>query len=491
MHFFVKKVEKTIRREELLAAGERCVVAVSGGPDSMALLQALAQLAPALDVFLVVAHVDHGLRPEEAAAEARLVQEAAQALGLACECGRVEVAVCAREQGLSLEHAARNLRYGFLEEVAAHHRATKIAVAHTADDQAEEILLRLIRGTGRAGLAGMVRLRDGLVIRPFLGIAKEEILRYLAEENISYCLDSSNHQRIYLRNRIRLDLLPYLQEHFNPNIGNSLRETAAILQGEEELLAGMASQAYARVVEEDRGEPAGLTIQLADFLCQPLAIRRRILEAACWHMGCRPSFRQIAQLLFLAETGAEGAGLHLARGLRVVKAEGRVRFCYPQGRQAVRGNLSDAGTEEGSFSRELPGPGEYFLEAIGAMVTLRLLEALPEGWEGQAPETLYCDAEKVCFPMLVRSFRAGDRFHPLGAPGRKKVGDFFTDQKIPAAQRRRIPILTDQGGIIAILGVRPDQRAAIDPRTRRILAVSLHLLATGENGFTGKAIHGK
>ena len=492
MHFFVKKVGETIRREALLVAGERCVVAVSGGPDSMALLQVLAQLAPTLDLFLVVAHVDHGLRPSEAEAEARLVQEAAQGLVLACECGRLDVVACAREQGLSREHAARNLRYGFLTEVATRYRATKIAVAHTADDQAEEILLRLIRGTGRAGLAGMARLRDGLVIRPFLEIAKAKILRYLAAENIPYCLDSSNQQRIYLRNRIRLDLLPYLQEHFNPNIGNSLRETAKILQGEEELLAGMASLAYAQVItEEEEDEPAGLTIRLAEFLSQPLALRRRILETACWQVGCRPTFRQITQLLFLTENGVEGATLHLAQGLRVVKAEGRLGFGYPRGRQAVRGNLSEAGTEELSFCRELSGPGEYFLAGVGAMVTLRLLEALPTDWESQAPAILYCDAEKVCSPIVVRSFRAGDRFHPLGAPGSKKVGDFFTDRKIPLAQRRRIPILTDQEGIIALLGLRPDQRAAIGPSTRRILAVSLHPLAAGENGFTEKAIHGK
>lgn len=491
MHSFIKKIEKIIRHEALLSPGERCVVAVSGGPDSMALLQALAQLAPTFDLSLVVAHVEHGLRPAEAEGEARLVREAAQSLGLVCECGRVEVAACAREQGLSPEHAARNLRYGFLEEVAARHRATKIAVAHTADDQAEEVLLRLIRGTGRAGLAGMAMLRDGLVIRPFLEIAKDELLRYLAAENIPYCLDSSNRQRLYLRNRIRLDLLPYLEEHFNPNIGHTLRETAAIFQGEEELLAGMASQAYAQVVAEEGDEPAGLAIQLADFLSQPLAIRRRLLETACWRMGCRPTFRQIAQLLFLAETGAGGAALHLARGLRVVKAEGGVHFRYPQGRQAVRGNLSKAGPEAVSFAVELPAPGEYLLDAIGTRVTLRLLEELPQGWESQAPAILYCDAEKICFPLLARSFRAGDRFHPLGAPGSKKIGDFFTDQKIPAAQRNRLPILTDRQGIIAILGVRPDQRAAIGPSTRRILAIRLSPPATDENGFTAQAIHGK
>lgn len=491
MHFFVKKAEKTIRSEGLLAAGERCVVALSGGPDSMALLHVLAQLAPSLGVSLVVAHVDHGLRPEEAEAEARLVREAAKELGLVCECGQVDVVACAREQGLSREHAARYLRYGFLQEVATRHRAAKIAVAHTADDQAEEILLRLIRGTGRAGLTGMASLRDGLVIRPFLGIAKQEILGYLAAEKIAYCIDSSNLQRIYLRNRIRLDLLPYLEEHFNPNIGNSLRETAAILQGEEELLAEMASQAYAQVVVEEDDEPTGLTIHQEGLVHRPVAIRRRILETACWRMGCRPSFRQIGQLLFLAEAGTEGAELHLARGLRVGKAEGRLHFCYPQGRQAVRGNLPEAGREEYSFARELSGPGEYSFEDIGATVTLRLLDALPEGWETQAPETLFCDADTVCFPLVVRSFRAGDRFHPLGAPGRKKVGDFFTDRKIPVAQRRRIPLLTDQEGIIAILGLRPDQRAAISPSTKRIFAVGLHPLVSGENGFTGKAIHGK
>jgi len=486
MHFFIKKIEKIIRREGFFATGERCVVGVSGGPDSMALLQVLAQLAPAFDLFLVVAHVDHGLRPNEAEAEARLVREAAQALHLACECGRVEVAAYAREQGLSLEHAARNLRYGFMEEVAIRYRATKIAVAHTADDQAEEILLRLIRGTGRAGLTGMARLRDDLVVRPFLGIAKEEILRYLSAENIPYCLDSSNQERIYLRNRIRLDLLPYLQEHFNANIGNSLRETAAILEGEEELLAAMASKAYAQVVAVGGGEPVELTLKLVDCLAQPLAIRRRILETACWHMDCRPTFRQIAQLLALAETGGNDAGLHLARGLRVSKTEGRLDFCYPQGRQALRGNLlAEPGTEM-PFAMELSGLGEYVVEALSARVTLRLLKALPEGWEGQTPETLYCDAEKVRFPLMVRAFQDGDRFYPLGAPGRKKIGDFFTDQKIPLAQRRRIPILTDQQGIIAILGVRPDQRAAIGLASNMILAVSLHYLTTSENGFTAK-----
>jgi tRNA(Ile)-lysidine synthase len=491
MHSLISKTGEIIRSEGLLAAGERCVVAVSGGPDSMALLSVLAQLAPLLEVSLVVAHVDHGLRPMEAAAEERMVREAARELGLSCECARVEVAACAREQGLSLEHAARNLRYEFLKEAATRHGATKIAVAHTADDQAEEILLRLIRGTGRAGLSGMARRRDSLVVRPFLGIAKAEILRYLAEQGIPYCLDSSNLQRVYLRNRIRLDLLPYLQEHFNPNIGNTLRETAAILEGEEELLAGMAARAYALAVEEERSEFPELTIDLAEFSSQPLAIRRRLMESACWRMDCPPSFRQIGQLLAVAEAGARGAVLHLAQGLRVLKSEGRVRFYYPQGRQAVRGNLSEAGSAGRSFCLELPGPGEYRLESSGARVVLRFSEALPEGWQTQGATTLYCDADKVSFPLLVRSFRVGDRFHPLGAPGRKKVGDFFTDQKIPALQRNRIPILADQDGIIAILGVRPDQRAAITPEARRILAVTLHPAAVGENGFTGKAIHGK
>lgn len=334
----LRKIEKIIRAGGLLVSGERCVVAVSGGPDSMALLHVLARLAPGLGFSLVVAHLDHGLRPEEAEAEAALVREAAASFGLAFVAGQVETMAHAHAQGLSLEHAARDLRHAFLAEVADRHQARRIALAHTADDQAEEVLLRLLRGTGRKGLAGMAMV-SGRLIRPFLETEKVEILRYLARKNIPYLIDSSNFKPVYLRNRIRLELLPCLRDQYNPGIDLNLRQTAAILADEEELLAAMAEQASAIIIASEETD-GGLTIELAAFAREPLALKRRVLEAACWRMGCRPSFRQLAQLLHLAERGATGAGLHLAMGLRVVKEPGRLRLAYPLGRKAFRGEAA-------------------------------------------------------------------------------------------------------------------------------------------------------
>lgn len=437
----------------------------------MALLHVLAELREASGWTLVVAHVDHGLRPDEAGAEASLVQEAARRLEVPCEQGRVMVQAHAREKGLSIEHAARDLRYGFLGQVARQYRAEKIGVAHTADDQAEEILLRLIRGTGRAGLSGMALCRNNLLIRPFLAIGKKELLAYLAARGIAFCQDSSNRQRICLRNRIRLDLLPWLKEHFNPAVERSLRERAALFQAEEELLANLARTACNSVIQKAKEPDSGLTITLAEFSRQPLALKRRILEAACWDMGCRPSFRQIEQLCHLA--GAkEGALLHLAEGLRVSRQGQGLCFCYPQGKKATRGNLGRV-TAPQDYCVEIIGPGVYPLAVIGNVVRLEIMEATSAMGLGQGPETICLDADRLSFPLVVRPYRPGDRFLPLGAPGRKKVGDFFTDRKIPVAERWKVPVLTDCQGIVALLGLRPDQRCAVTPQTGRVLAVTL------------------
>jgi len=335
----LRRIEKIIRNHGLLSRGGRCLVAVSGGPDSMALMRVLAALRPRLGFTLAAAHVDHGLRPGEDEAELALVQKEAAALGLACECGRLDAGGHARAQGLSVEHAARDLRHAFLAEAAERQQADKIALAHTADDQAEEVLLRLIRGTGRKGLAGMA-LRSGRLIRPFLTTEKREILRYLAIKGIPYLMDSSNLKPVYLRNRIRLELLPYLRENFNPAIDQGLRQTASVLAAEEELLAGLCGEAESRCLMVVPPEGA-LAVSLKEFRREPLAIKRRLLEAACWRMACRPSFRQLAQLLHLAEHGETGARLHLAMGLRAVREKDRLVLGYPAGRKAYRGDAEE------------------------------------------------------------------------------------------------------------------------------------------------------
>ncbi|ADH85074.1 tRNA lysidine(34) synthetase TilS [Desulfurivibrio alkaliphilus] len=326
MHPLEKKVKKSIAGHRLIAAGELVVVGTSGGPDSMALLYALKTLSAAMHFNLLAVYVDHGLRPEESREEEQLMAAVAAALEIPWRGGRVAVRDYARQQGLSLEHAARELRYRFFAQVAAETGAAKIAVAHTADDQAEELLLRLLRGTARGGLSGMAPLARGRIIRPLLAVSKAEVLAYLAQRNIAFARDSSNQDLRFVRNRVRLELVPWLKQRFNPRLRETLCHTATVLQDEEELLAAMADEAYrqARVA----GEPAkaALTLSLPFFAAQPRALQRRLLEMALLELQLKPAGRQIEQLLHGADRGGKGVIGHLAGGVTVYKDAKSLRF---------------------------------------------------------------------------------------------------------------------------------------------------------------------
>lgn len=438
----------------------------------MALLHVLAVLAPEFNTSLVAAYVDHGLRPAETGAEAELVRQTARALGLPVECGRVMVRSHSATHGLSLEHAARNLRYGYLLEVAKQYECNRLAVAHTADDQAEEVLLRLIRGTGGKGLSGMDLVSPQGVIRPFLQIPKEWVLDYLAAERISFCEDSSNRERVFLRNRIRLDLLPYLAEHFNPNIRETLRRTADVLSEDEKLLEDLAEAACAQVlVVEEVDDLPEVQILLNRFCAEPKAVQRRIVEKACWQMGCPPSFQYIEQLRLLADSGRDGAQIHLGQGLRVVRQGDVVSLSFPKGRQALRGDL--AAEAAGRLLASIPEPGCYTVEGLDQKITVELLTDVPDREALSARGVEFLDAATVIFPLTVTSAAPGDRFHPQGAPGGKKVSDFMIDRKIPKEERWRVPVLRDANGVLALIGLRLDQRCGVGPTTRSVLSIRL------------------
>lgn len=340
MHPLEKEIAGIVRRQGLLARGDVVVTGVSGGPDSMALLHVLAALTADLGIAQIAVYVDHGLRPDEVEAEKLLIQEQAHSLGLVFRHIAVDVKAAARQRGLSIEHAARDLRYAFFEKIATDHGARKIVVAHTADDQAEEVLLRLIRGTGRAGLSGMKMIRAGKVIRPLLTTSKEKLLAYLEDRHLPFLIDSSNLERKYLRNRIRLDLLPDLQK-LNPNISETLRQTAQVLGDEESLLVALTETAWNEIAMLQQNDVLSVLIDLASFLSLERAIQRRIVEKAFIVMQSRPQFKKIEQVLYLAEKGEGKARLHFSKGLRLKKSRESLCFSYPQGRVARRGDLED------------------------------------------------------------------------------------------------------------------------------------------------------
>jgi tRNA(Ile)-lysidine synthase len=340
MHPLAKKIRHLLRRHQLFVAGDPVVVGVSGGSDSMALLHLLAGFAAELPLELTALYVDHGLRPAETGAEAELVRDAAARLGAAFALVKVDVGAAARRQKKSLEHMARDLRYQAFEQVAARSRATRIAVAHTADDQAEEIIIRLLRGAGRGGLAGMRLLRDNRIVRPLLTTPKAEVLAYLGDNRIPFLEDSSNRDRRFLRNQVRLEILPFL-ERYNPGVRHTLRRSAAILQDEEDLLAAESERCWqqlAMVTRNEEGLPE-VSIEVAPFVALHPALQRRVAERLLLTMEARPDSRQIEHFLTLAAEGQGNSQLHFGGGLRVSKQQGRLLGRYPQGKGAGRGTL--------------------------------------------------------------------------------------------------------------------------------------------------------
>ena len=343
MHPLETQVRQTWIDLKLPWAG--VLVGVSAGPDSMALLHLLAALGVGIIPRLMAAYIDHGLRPGETRAEWECVVTAADRLGLACVRERIEVAPFAAARKMSLEHAARELRYRAFADLSRVHGVSLIAVAHTADDQVEEVLLRLLRGGGRKALSGM-RSRSDNLIRPLLGVRKDALLAYLKQKQIPFCIDSSNDDPRFLRNRIRGQLLPLLEREYDPGIRRAILKTASNLAEDEDLLESLLATAWDEVIElHDAREdtPATGRLQREPFLDLHPALQRRLLERLLWLLGDDAGFAHILAVLEAARKGRTGGELHLSRGLRVRIGREHLEFAYPRGIGPWRGRTGDGG----------------------------------------------------------------------------------------------------------------------------------------------------
>lgn len=462
----LKRVKNLIVTHRLVTKNNTVIIAVSGGPDSMALLHLLYRIN--LPAKLVAVYVNHGLRPEETGAEIRLIEGLCHSLHIPFETVEVDVHRERQHTGASIEEAARTLRYHALEEIRRRLGAAVIAVAHTADDQAEEVLIRLIRGSGRKGLSGMDLHRDS-IIRPLLQEKKQALTDYLEENSIPFCLDSSNRQRVFLRNRVRLDLLPYLEQKFNSSIRQTLLQTAEILKAEEELLSRLTEESCQRLLETHDNHISGtepcperIMIKIRPFLDCHQALQRRILEKICWIMLTRPGFRQIEQIRSLVRDGHNGAELHLGGGLRVWKTAKNAVFSHPAGRKGFRGS----GLEEGVPVMTVNGPGIYPCATHTFSISLQAERPCK-----LRDSELLLDADRIIFPLQLRNPLPGEQFRPLGATGRKKINRFLTDAKIPRQDRRFFPVLLSEGRIIAIAGLRIDHDYRVKDDTRCFLLI--------------------
>ncbi len=334
-----REILNTVKEQKLLQTGDKVVVGVSGGPDSMALLYVLHALARVIGCKLMVVYVNHGLRVGDTEAESKLVEESCNTLGIEFKNVSVDVLGHGKKHKKSIEHAARDLRYDSFRRVSRENGGSLIAVAHTADDQVEEIILKLLRGAGMAGLSGM-RLKKKDINRPLLQQTKKQLTDYLNQKKIKYCIDPSNAENVYVRNRVRNLLLPYLEKEFDSGVRHALRKSAEILEEDEDLLLKLTNDACDNCVTffNDEFHPRAILLK-SEFLELHGAIQRRLVELLLWRLKNTATFYHIKQVVGAAAHGTAGAEFHLKKGLRVGVQKNCLEFSYPMGLTAWRGRL--------------------------------------------------------------------------------------------------------------------------------------------------------
>jgi len=456
----LEKVRQTISRYRMVKpGGGRVILAVSGGPDSVALCHLFHRLRSELSLELVVAHVHHGLRGEEADEDARFVSAMAKTLDLPVVVQAVDVRTWQRAHGGSLQMAARTLRSQFLCQVMAEQKADRLALGHNADDQAEEILLRVLRGTGPRGLQGMAARNTGGVIRPLLACHRTEILDYLSRHRLSWRQDRSNLEPWCQRNRLRLEVLPLLRDQFNSNLNATLVRTAAIFEDEEHFWESLVEDWLDRHARR-QGEGV-LDLPLTEFLQTHPALQRRLLrrglEMTCGHLAGF-GFHHVDLLLALSRSGGANREIHLPNLAVAQKSYRRIIIrALPPAPEP--------------FRQEIPGPGFHYLRDLDHAIFMEETEAENPVRFGNDPAQVVMDRDCVSFPMLLRSIQPGDRFRPLGMTGSKKLKDLFIDAKISRSRRRLVPVLCDAQRIVWVVGHRIDDRVRVTAQTRRLLRI--------------------
>ncbi|MBM3903352.1 MAG: tRNA lysidine(34) synthetase TilS [Verrucomicrobia bacterium] len=448
-----RQIAAQLEQYRLLPEDRRLVVAVSGGLDSVVLLHVLARIrSPRLD--LVVAHANHGLRGAESDADAAFVETTCQNLGIRCRVGTLRVREALERSKESLEMVARRLRHRFLASTAAKEGVGTVATAHHADDQAELLLLRLLRGAGSEGLAGMTwrspapfqipKARELTLIRPLLRCHRKELLRFATSEGIAFREDSSNADRTLLRNRVRHELLPLLEQEFNPGIRGVLCRTAELLGDEAEHLADEANTW--------RGNP-----DRPPFASLSPALQRWVLRQELWELGHDVGFDQLERLRRRqGVTLAPGIDLEWNSGGGFIRRESPGRFSS----QRVETTLESSGTQV---------LGDRSVE--WRLKPTRRPDPLPVGIPGW--ECL--DAQAVGPSVFFRHWRPGDRFQMLGRKRLSKLQDLFVNRKIPAAVRRRLAIgETTAGQIFWVESLPPGELFKVTPESRRLLLIRGH-----------------
>lgn len=443
----------------MLRRGDSVLVAVSGGPDSVALLHVLKQLQPTLDLTITAFHLNHKLRGSEADEDARFVGEYAARMDVKAILTEADVRLLMERERLSLEEAAREARYREMERLAAELGIDKIALGHQANDQVETFLMRLLRGSGLEGLASMRPVR-GTYIRPLIEETKGQILEYIEEHSLEYREDASNLDESILRNHMRNKLIPLLGE-YNPRFKEMLLNTIEIVGEDQSFIDEATTGIFSK---HARSEPGLIKLSIAEVLSHPLAIGRRLVRLAI--KSVKGDLRGIE----FKHIEAIVSGLRNRPASMEIDLPGQIIARAEYGQLVVgdRGRFEPLGIE----SIELTVPGLTRIDALGVEIRAELAGSAGLVFERNG-DVAHLDAAIAGLGLRLRLRRPGDYFKPFGMTGEKKLQDFFVDKKISKRERNRVPIIESDGKIAWVAGFRIDDSFRVTERTKEVLTLSM------------------
>lgn len=473
MDKLIEKVIKTIEKYNLIEQGDKVIVAVSGGPDSICLLDILNHVKHKYNLSLIIAHVHHGIRIKESDIEARFVRLKSAHLKLPFEQLTISVPDIARNKGLSIEQAGRTIRYQFFNNLLNKYQAQKIALGHNADDQVETILMRIIRGSGLRGLRGIPPKR-GAFIRPLIECNRSEIEAYCQRNNIAYCIDSSNKEPKYLRNKIRNQLIPLLKEQYNPAIDKHLLQLQTIIQDELDFWDEITEQSYLKVFHKEY--LSYLILDIGNLIEMPPGLQRSVIRRGLRHLkyfldDIQFNHVEDIRLLCLKEGGEKYLDL---------PGEIRVRKSYRNLIIGFRDSIKIPGEEKKPelWEYKLSLGKETEITPLGFKFITQQSNYNPSDYEklikSISRNEIYVDFDKLNLPLKIRSRRPGDRFQPLNSKFFKKVKSYYIDKKINRCDREKIMLLVDNSDrIVWIAGYQMDERFKITRETKKILYIKL------------------
>jgi tRNA(Ile)-lysidine synthase len=451
---------REMRRRDFFRPGQRVGVAVSGGPDSVLLLHFMRLLAPESGLTLAAAHFNHHLRGAESDGDEAFVRGLAEALGFDYLRGEADVAQVARERRRNLEAVARDLRYHFFFSLVDQGRLDRVATAHTANDQAETVLLRLLRGAGTRGLGGIYPLLEGKVVRPFLSLTRAEIMQEIAARHLEYRVDSSNLNLRLQRNKVRRELLPFLEKEFNPEIIPLLKQFADRARDDEAYLERQArDRAHPWRVREGAEERVPVR-PLREF---PPALARRVLRQML--QAVRGTLHGLTHahvdtLLRFAAEAQSGKSLLLPGGVLA-----RKEFAW------LVLSPTPHPKEEAGFSYAVVFPGELTVPELGCTFRFKILNHEEAGRVYNQDKLACLDPQKLPGQLFLRNWRAGDVFCPAGRRGARKLKELFRERRIPEARRKLWPVLACDGQIVWVRGFPAARSVAASSETRQVLIV--------------------